>query len=83
MVQTKRNQEKMVVTKICFYGSAKTEWTIKMCVMENKGSVAMLIEMRGNKSMLTSELHLLSSAIGWAYCNHSSWMSVCVGGYIC
>ena len=25
MVQTKRNQEKVVVTKICFYGSAKTE----------------------------------------------------------
>ena len=25
MVQTKRNQEKVVVTKICFYGYAKTE----------------------------------------------------------
>ena len=28
MVQTERNQEKVVVTKICFYGSAKTEWKI-------------------------------------------------------
>ena len=31
MVQTKRNQENVVVTKICFYGSAKTEWKIKVC----------------------------------------------------
>ena len=31
MVQTKRNQEKVVVTKICFYGSAKTELKIKVC----------------------------------------------------
>ena len=31
MVQTKRNQEKVVVTKICFYGSAKTEQKIKVC----------------------------------------------------
>ena len=51
MVQKKRNQEKVVVTKICFYGSAKIEW--KMCVMENKGSVAKMIKMRGNNSMLT------------------------------
>ena len=28
MVQTKRNQEKVVVTKICFYGSAKTKQKI-------------------------------------------------------
>ena len=25
MVQTNRNQEKVAITKICFYGSAKTE----------------------------------------------------------
>ena len=31
MVQTKRNQEKVVVIKICFYGSAKREWKIKVC----------------------------------------------------
>ena len=29
MVQTKKNQEKVVVTKICFYGSAKTEQKFK------------------------------------------------------
>ena len=28
MVQTKRNQEKVVVTKICFYG--KTKWKMKV-----------------------------------------------------
>ena len=46
MVQTERNQEKVVVTKICFYGSAKMEWKIKECVMENKGSVGKMIEMK-------------------------------------
>ena len=45
MVQTKRNQEKVVVTKICFYDSTKIEWKIKVCMMENKGSVAKIIEM--------------------------------------
>ena len=45
MAQTKRNQEKVVVTKICFYGSDKIELNIKVCVMENKGSVAKMIEM--------------------------------------
>ena len=59
MVQTKRNQEKVVVTKICFYGSAKTEQKIKVCLMENKGSVTKMIKMRGNNSMLTSKLHFL------------------------
>ena len=59
MVQTKRNEEKAVVTKICFYGSAKIEQKIKVCVMENKGSVAKMIKMRDNNSMLTSKLHFL------------------------
>ena len=59
MVQTERNQEKVVVTKICFYDSAKTEWKIKVCVMEDKDSVAKMIEMRGNNPMLTSKLHVL------------------------
>ena len=59
MVQTKRNQEKVVVTEICFYGSVKTEQKIKVCVMQNKGSVVQMIKMRGNNSMLTSKLHLL------------------------
>ena len=49
MFQTKRNQEKWVVTKICFYGSAKIERKIKVCVMENKDSVAKII----------SKLHIL------------------------
>ena len=44
MVQTKKNQEKVVVTKICFYGSAKIKEKIKGCVMENKGSVAKMIK---------------------------------------
>ena len=35
MVETARNQEKVVVTKIFFYGSAKLEWKIKVCMMEN------------------------------------------------
>ena len=59
MVPTKRNQEKVVVTKICFYGSAKTEWKIKVCLMENKGSVAKMIKMKGNNSVLNSKLHFL------------------------
>ena len=46
MVHTKRNQEKVVVTEICFYGSAKIEWKIKVCVMENSGSIAKMIKMR-------------------------------------
>ena len=58
MVQTNRNQEKVVVTKICFYGSAKTEGKIKVCVMENKGSVAKMIKLKGNNPMLTSKLHV-------------------------
>ena len=45
MVQTKRNQEK-VVTKIRFYDSAKIEGKIKVCVMENKGSIAKMIKMK-------------------------------------
>ena len=32
MVQTKRNQEKVVVTKICFY--AKTKWKMKVGATE-------------------------------------------------
>ena len=59
MVQTKRNQENMVVAKICFYDSAKTEWKIKVYVMENNSSDAKLIKVRGNNSMLTSKLHFL------------------------
>ena len=59
MVQTKRNQEKIVVTKIFFYGSAKTEQKIKVCMMENKGSVTKMIKIWGNNSMLTLQLHAL------------------------
>ena len=59
MVQINRNQEKVVVTKICFYDSAKRERKISMFVMENKGSVAKMIEMRSNIPMLTSKLHIM------------------------
>ena len=55
----KKESWKMVVTKICFYGSVKREWKIKVCVMENKGFVAKIIEMRGNNPMLTSNLCVL------------------------
>ena len=48
MVQTERNQEKMVVTKICFFVSAKTEQKIKVCVMENKGYFTKMVKIRGN-----------------------------------
>ena len=46
MVQTKRNQETVVVIKICFYRSAEIEQKIKVCVMENKGSVAKMIKIK-------------------------------------
>ena len=59
MVQTEKNQDKVVVTKIYFYGSSKTGGKIKACVMEDKGSVAKMIEMKGNNPMLTSKLHIL------------------------
>ena len=70
MVNTKRNQEKVVVTKICFYGSAKTEWKIKVCVMENKGSVAKMFKLGGNNPMLTSKLQVLlniSATCWWTF----------------
>ena len=71
MVQTKRNQEKVVVTKYAFYGSAKTEPKIKVCAMENKGFVAKMIKMKGNNSMLTSkQLHVflnISAPCWWIF----------------
>ena len=51
MVQTKGNQEKVIVTKICFYGSAKIEQKIKVWLMENKGSVAKVTEMKTAKGI--------------------------------
>ena len=53
------NQVKVVVTKICFYGYAKIEWKIKVCLMGNKGYVAKMIKMRSNNCILTSKLHIL------------------------
>ena len=49
----KKESRKVVVTKMCFYVSAKIEQKIKVCVIENKGSVVTMIKMRGNNSMLT------------------------------
>ena len=46
MVQTERDEEKVAFTKICFYDSAKIEWKIKVCMVENKGSVAKMIKMK-------------------------------------
>ena len=59
MVQTKRNQEKVFVTKTCLYGSVKTGQKLKVFVMENNGSVAKIFKMRGTNPMLTSKLHVL------------------------
>ena len=47
--RTKRNEEKVVVTKIYFYGSAKIEQKIKVCLMENKGSVAKIDQSEGEQ----------------------------------
>ena len=58
MVQTKRNQEKVVVTKIYFMALLKYNEKLK-CVMENKGFVAKMVKMRGNNSMLTSKLYFV------------------------
>ena len=62
VVQTKRNQEKVVVTKICFYGLLKQNEKWK-CVMENKGFVAKMIDLTGNNSMLTSKYHFLCNIL--------------------
>ena len=59
MVQTKKESRKAVFTPICFYGSAKIEQKIKVCVRENKGFVAKKIKMRGNNPMQTSKLYIL------------------------
>ena len=61
MVQTKRNREKVVVTKICFNGYTKTEGR---CVMENKGFITKMIKMRGNNSMLTAKTALFVKYLG-------------------
>ena len=46
MVQTKRNQEKVVVTKICFYG--KIKWKIKVgATIQSDGSDKKEIRKRG------------------------------------
>ena len=46
MVQTKKESRKWLSLKTFFYGSAKSVWKIKVCVMENKGSGAKMIEMK-------------------------------------
>ena len=58
MVQMERNQEKVVVTKICFYGSTKTEWKIEVCD-GRQGFCCQMIKMRSNNPMLTSKLNVL------------------------
>ena len=47
MVQTKRNIEKVVVIKICFYG--KTKWKMKPCAItiQPNGSDKKVIRKRG------------------------------------
>ena len=58
MVQTKRNEEKVVVTKIYFYDSATTEQKIELCDGK-QGLCCQDDQMRGNNSMLISKLHVL------------------------
>ena len=38
MVQTKRNQEKVVVTKICFYGKTKQKMKVGATIIQCDGS---------------------------------------------
>ena len=76
MVKTKRNQEKVVVTKICFYVSAKIEQKIKVCVIENKGSVAKMIQMKivEGINIITTQVYIL---LGSLYIIHVSKMYMC------
>ena len=59
MIQTKRNQEKWLSLKYAFIILLKQKRKIKVCMMENKSSVAKIIKMRGNNSILTSKLQVL------------------------
>ena len=65
MVQTKRNQERVVVTNICFHGTGKIEGKLKVCVMENKGSVAKMMKMRGNNCNRDFKTALFVKYIGF------------------
>ena len=65
MVQTKRNQEKVVVTKICFYGYAKNKMN-NVCVIENKSSVAKMIKMKiaeGINILLKTQVYRLFGSL--------------------
>ena len=84
MAQTERNQEKVVVSKICFYGSAKIEQKIKVCMMENKGSVAKIIKMKNaEESIYYWNMGLY---IAWITLNHTGEQKctcVCMFTYTC
>ena len=54
----KKESKKWLSLKYAFMVLLKQNEKLK-CVMENKGSVAKMIKMRGNNSMLTSKLHIL------------------------
>ena len=57
----------------------KIEQKVKVCLMQNKGSVAKMIKVRGNNSMLTSKLHFLSNILAHVdgfsqdFCNSDSF----------
>ena len=73
MVQTKRNQEKVVVTTICFYVSAKTEWKIKVCVRYKTRVLSPRWSKWGVRTaMLTSKLYFLLN-ISWLHVDGFSW----------
>ena len=66
MVHIKRNQEKVVVTKICFHGSAKIEWKIKVCVMKNKVSAVKMMEIKiaeGINNLLGTQVYGLFGSL--------------------
>ena len=47
MVQTKRNQENMVVTKTCFYGKTKQKMKVSATKIQPDGSDKREIRKRG------------------------------------
>ena len=47
MVQTKRNQEKVVVTKICFYGNTKQKMKVGATKIQPDGLDKQEIRKRG------------------------------------
>ena len=54
----------MVVTQICFDGSAKKEQKVKVFVMESKGSFAKMVKMRGQQLYAYFKIALFVKYLG-------------------